>query len=98
GAIGRSNSNGGIDFMPTTETWFWDGRRWKLVANSGPSPRDHHAMAYDSDRHRVVMFGGSDADPSGRSAFFSDTWEWNAGSWHRVATTGPGQRCHFAMA
>lgn len=98
GAVGHQRTGGGIDFKVTSETWFWNGRAWKLLSTSGPSPRDHHAMVYDSDRKRYVLFGGSDADPSGRSEFFGDTWEWFDNSWHRVATTGPSKRCHFAMA
>ena len=98
GAIGRQRPDGGIDFKVTSETWLWNGQKWSLVATTGPTPRDHHAMAYDRGRHRFVMFGGSDADPSRRSEFFGDTWEWDGHAWLQVATTGPGSRCHFSMS
>ena len=31
---------------------------WMLAATTGPSPRFGSAMAYDSARHRAVLFGG----------------------------------------
>jgi hypothetical protein len=43
-------------------------------------------MAYDSARHRVVLFGGNDCRGSGPV----DTWEWDGTDWQRVATAGPG--------
>ena len=57
-------------------------------------PREQHAMAYDSVRMRVVMFGGfSDSgDPLG------DTWEWNGEFWTQVADIGPAARGSHAMA
>jgi hypothetical protein len=70
------------------DTWTFDGERWALAADSaaGPGPRVHHAMAYDSRRQRVVLFGGfSEAgDPP------ADVWEWDGERWHRIPTSGPG--------
>ena len=75
--FGGSDSPGGINY--NGETWLWDGTSWSLASATGPSPRLLHAMAYDTARQRVVLFGGSDA--SGKLA---DTWEWNGQSWtHR---------------
>src|SRR5262245_11281982 len=42
------------------DTWEWDGDIWRRVSTTGPSPRAGHAMAYDSARGRVVLFGGYD--------------------------------------
>jgi hypothetical protein len=55
--------------------------------------RNAHAMAYDSDRGRVVLFGGADA-----STARGDTWEWDGASWTRVALSGPEPRTFPAMA
>jgi hypothetical protein len=66
---------------------------WALDATSGPSPRQHHAMAYDSARGVVVLFGGSDS-----SSYKGDTWEWNGAAWTLKATTGPSPRNETAMA
>src|SRR5436309_145576 len=53
------------------------------------SPRDRHAMAYDSARGRVVLFGGSG---------LGDTWEWDGTSWTQRASSGPPPRYKHAMA
>jgi hypothetical protein len=47
-------------------------------------------MTYDSDRGRVVLFGGS----GGPSA---ETWEWDGAVWRRVQAPAPG-RFNSAMA
>lgn len=80
------------------DTWTLDGERWTraAAADAGPGPRVHHAMAYDSRRQRVVLFGGfSEAgDPP------ADVWEWDGHRWHRIPTVGvgPGPRRRHRMA
>lgn len=78
------------------QTWTWDGTTWTLAdSTTGPGPVGHHAMAYDSRRQRVVMFGG--APPTGPR--LSDTWEWDGTQWQRIATiNSPGARSHHRMA
>ncbi len=45
--------------IPFGDTWEWDGTNWtQLAPASSPSSRADHAMAYDSARQRVVLFGG----------------------------------------
>lgn len=51
--------------------WEWDGSTWSPRLIASPSPRYGAAMAYDSVRHEVVLFGGS---PSISSTVFADTW------------------------
>lgn len=68
-------------------------RTWTLVAQSGPSPRSIHAMAYDSARGVVVLFGGRD-----KFDRFNDTWEWDGVTWTLVAESGPSPRTAHAMA
>jgi galactose oxidase-like protein len=58
------------------DTWEWDGDNWTQVADTGPSVRGGHAMAYDSLRGRVILFGGDDGQNS-----FGDTWAWNGTDW-----------------
>ncbi len=49
-----------------------------------PLPRIYdHAMAYDSVRKRVVLFGDGAASDS------TDTWEWDGAIWHNVQSRGP---------
>ncbi len=63
-----------------------------------PVPRRQHAMAYDSNRHRLVMFGGRGDTPDGFDAFLGDTWEWDGLAWQLRATNGPSTRVSHSMA
>jgi hypothetical protein len=78
-----------------TDTWTWDGSMWHQ-SNPSPSPpgRHAHAMAYDSWRRQVVLFGGAAI-----SSFFNDTWVWNGTAWTlEVPTRSPPPAWNFAMA
>src|SRR5262245_60363669 len=56
--------------------------------------RSNAAMAYDSDRQRMVLFGGN----LGSAGLFGDTWEWDGASWaHRSAAVVPPARTNHAM-
>jgi hypothetical protein len=70
-------------------TWEWDGEAWRQVADSGPSPRIDHAMAYDPYRDRTVLFGGFGPCASASFDCCADTWEWNGTSWRSIAVDGP---------
>jgi len=88
---------GGIDFAGNDldDTWEWNGFAWQLVASGPASPggaRHDHAMAYDANRGRTVLFGG--LPPVG------ETWEWDGGAWSPVLTPtvpGNGERHMHAM-
>lgn len=77
-------------------TWAWDGKTWTLQASSGPSVRYGHAMAYDSDRGVVMLFGGRSA--LDQSTLYNDLWKWDGSSWTLVHTTGPAARSHGGLA
>jgi hypothetical protein len=71
-------------------TWAWDGHAWSAVPGAQPSVREAAALAYDSARHRVVLFGG---DNCVGGAAPDDTWEWDGHDWQRVDPgPGPGPR------
>ena len=72
---GYSRSNGVTKRLG--DTWEWDGRRWTRAGDSGPTPRNGAAMAYDPIREVVILFGGSDGVASG------ETWEWDGTHWRR---------------
>jgi len=80
-----------------SDTWEWDGSSWNQVSSSGPSPRRQHAMAYDSQRGVVVLFGGHGLGGGGLM-YLGDTWEWNGSSWSQVSSGGPSARDAHAMA
>jgi hypothetical protein len=63
------------------ETWAWDGTTWSLRHPPvSPSPREYHALAYDTDRQRVMLFGGEDAN----SDLQADTWAWDGSTWTQL--------------
>lgn len=67
---------------------------WELRHTVSPSCRVGHAMVYDSDRSRVVFYGGIDWV----HGWQTDTWEWDGTSWTKAAVTGPPGRIWHAMA
>ena len=83
----------------SSNAWHQDGNGY-WVPNYGDTPagRLQHAMAYDSRRGRVVMFGGRSASPGGGDFFFGDTWEWDGLRWQFRATNGPVARISHTMA
>ena len=72
------------------DTWEWDGRRWEDKQVTGPTPRNGASIAYDSDRRRIVVFGGS-----GNSG---DTWEWDGATWMHIPSADTTPRFNAAMA
>jgi Galactose oxidase, central domain len=59
-------------------TWEWDGQHWTARQDIGPAPRWGHAIAFDSDRGRPVLFGGlpvPPGDPNAPNHALADTWE-----------------------
>lgn len=75
------------------DTWEWNGSAWVLRATSGPAGRENAAMAYDSQRDKIVLFGGRNSSGS-----LADTWEWNGSTWTQLVASGPAARYGPAMA
>ena len=76
----------------TNQTWEFDGTDWaqKFPANN-PGNLGLHAMAFDSVRNKVVLYGGM---PGGNPIVDSNqTWEYDGINWtRRFPATNPGQR------
>src|SRR6187549_3658789 len=87
---------GGREQFPLTgvfaDTWEWDGSAWLQRQVTGPSARWGHAMAYDVDSQRIVLFGGR-----GIAGLLGDTWEWDGSAWAQ-RINGPPARAGHAMA
>ncbi|MBI5490119.1 MAG: hypothetical protein HY905_22485 [Deltaproteobacteria bacterium] len=69
--------------------WEYDGTNW-AHANPAETPpvRDLHAMAYDPDRARVILVGGSGYVSDTYTAF-QDHWEYDGSTWiQRHGVTG----------
>jgi hypothetical protein len=77
------------------DTWGWDGTLWTQSEDIGPSARCEHALAFDSIRERVVLFGGGTPGPPW--TYFADTWEWDGTEWTQMADTGPALRLGYGM-
>ncbi|MBN2445264.1 MAG: hypothetical protein JXO22_00945 [Phycisphaerae bacterium] len=86
---------GGRDVAGTAygDTWTWDGDNWANLGVAGPDARYAHAVAYDSDRGKLVLFGGFVGGvPNG------ETWEWDGTTWTRLApANAPSARSGHAM-
>ena len=72
---------------PLGDMWSWDGSDWtELTPTDLPTARYDMAMAYDSDRQRIVLFSGTPMSGSSQNDF----WEWNGTDWSEVtASVGP---------
>ena len=60
------------------DTWEFDGKHWTQRQDIGPGPRRDLAMAFDSGRNRVVLFGGLRLPPAAQidvAALSGETWE-----------------------
>ena len=58
------------------DTWEWDGKSWISRQDMGPAPRYGARLTYDSNRQKMVLFGGAGApDAQGKHPQLHDTWE-----------------------
>lgn len=80
------------------DTWLYDAntQSWTNAnPTNAPTARANAAMAFDSVRGEVVLFGGQTA-----SGITNDTWVWNGSDWAQktVASSIPTERTGTAMA
>lgn len=86
-----------IDGLPLDDTWAYDydSNTWTNEApSSPPSGRRGHAMAYDSESDRIILFGGEYPD-------YDDTWAYEptTNTWTNMTPAqGPPARFGHAMA
>jgi hypothetical protein len=81
----------GKDEKIINDTWEWNSNEWKDLTDPTRPARDHHAMAYDRERKRTILFGGG-VFPRVPGPWSQDTWEWDGKQWKLVATEGPPGR------
>ena len=101
GGIGVPGAQGVTYFG---ETWAYDGAAWsKREPAHAPPARSAAVMAYDSDRQRVVLFGGTQPlpgaiNPTSYQAF-NDLWLWDGQDWAEApAQNAPPPRFDAHMA
>jgi hypothetical protein len=83
------------------DLWRWRAGAWHRSPAAGPEPRTFPAMAYDSARDAVVLFGGSRVlfgDSTAPPAMLADTWVLRDDEWTQVSGSGPGPRAEAAVA
>ncbi|MEM7206124.1 MAG: kelch repeat-containing protein [Planctomycetota bacterium] len=87
---------------PTNDLWAWDGiGGWTELRPTGtrPAPRHTPAMAYDTQRQTLFLFGGDGGVRGSRTQMFDDLWEWDGTVWQlRSSASGPAARRATAMA
>lgn len=86
-----------VVLMAFDHVWEWDGVDWFERAERLPRGRYEAALAWDSTRARVMLFGGR-ADSTASSAL-DDLWAWDGSTWSQVTTpNGPSARWGHSMA
>ena len=87
----------GATDLNDTWTYDFDANTWKnWNPSTKPSARNRHAMAYDIQSDRVILFGGSTG-----AATLADTWSFDLGrnTWTNLNPgTRPSPRYRSAMA
>ncbi|MFN0105617.1 MAG: kelch repeat-containing protein [Bryobacteraceae bacterium] len=78
----------GFGPCPLGDFWAFDLTMNRWLERSGgavPAPRQQYGMAFDTNRSRLLVFGGSGG------ALLNDTWQFDAalGQWREVRTQGP---------
>lgn len=81
------------------DTWLWNGSTWRRASVEGPAGRRDYAMAFDSRRGVVLLYGGA-AGSGPTTQRFADLWEWDGTVWRQVPQRmpTPGHRYVSAMA
>jgi hypothetical protein len=85
-----------------SDTWEYDGSGWEeTTPEESPNARSGHAMAYDSLRGRLVLFGGFEDTgwPEYEQNRLADTWEYDGTGWSETTpASSPPARDHHSMA
>jgi hypothetical protein len=71
------------------DTWAYDfnSDTWtEMQPNNNPSARNFHALAYDAQADRVILFGGSEWDENMNDKALGDTWayDFNTNTWEEL--------------
>jgi hypothetical protein len=87
-------------FVMFGDTWVWKNGAWRELPGQAPPARYAHAMAFDSRRGVIVLYGGATMTADGRTAHYEDMWQWDGERWTEIKPAGPrpGKRYSPAMA
>ena len=70
-----------VDPATLADSWVWTGG-WAPVSGAPTPARRRSAMAYDSVRSRLVLFGGG----TSTDGYLNDTWEWDGVKWLGISS------------
>jgi cysteine-rich repeat protein len=99
---GRAVMIGGVGTLNGTagrfnDTWEFSDSRWRAQPTTvSPLKIDGHAMAFDSIRAKMVLFGGFSV-VNGVFTAVAETWEYDGTNWQRIATIGSPSKRSGAM-
>jgi len=97
--LGKHVLFGGYNGTYVNDTWTYDvtTNTWtEVTPATSPPARNSHGMAYDSLRHRTILFGGG----FGGGNYFNDTWAYNstANTWTNLnPSVAPSKRSGGVM-
>lgn len=78
--LGAAVLFGGGQYEPLDDTWAWQGSWRRIETPNRPSKRRQCAVAYDSLRGRLVLFGGAN-----RTTVLGETWVFDGANWTQLA-------------
>ncbi len=89
GGVSAPDSAGAQHYL--NDTWRWNGTGWNKAADTGPAPRNAHALAFDDGRGVALLYGGE----AGSRAFV-DLWEWDGDRWREIPLQAPNPGPRYA--
>jgi hypothetical protein len=91
----------GFGVVVSNETWSYDfnANVWiRMYPSLGPSARAYHAMAYDADSDRVVLFGGDRTLATDDESDETWAYDYESDAWTRMTpATSPSARFYHGL-
>lgn len=87
-----------VAFNSENQTWEYDGNTWGRKNTPASPDVGGAALAFDSSRGRVVLFGGSSGSGSFEQQMHNETWEYDGFNWTlRPTANAPSPRVRASM-
>lgn len=80
---------GGYTTTALNDTWVYRAGNWSSVSSANsPRARFSEALEYDPSINATLLYGGGSLTPSATFTADNDTWEFAAGAWVNVSSSG----------
>lgn len=79
--------NGKEERTDLNDNWIYKNGKWEELIIKSPQVRSSHALAFDINNEKVILFGGRN-----KNNVFGDTWAFNGKKWEQLDISGPPQR------